>query len=137
MGCDIHLYGEVKINGVWRHWSNPSVPRNYKLFGRMAGVRDDSVEPIAAPRGIPDDATFETRFDHDEFGDGHTPSWLSGVEIDQLERDSHNSFGGQSFWNLCHHAIGYIFGNGWNVQKYPRDYPQGVEEARIVFWFDN
>lgn len=62
MGCDIHLHTEVKINGVWHHMGAPSVPRNYRLFAKMAGVRGIET-PIAEPRGLPGDATLLTRRD--------------------------------------------------------------------------
>jgi hypothetical protein len=145
MGCDIHAHGEVKINGEWHHWSQPYISRRYSLFARMANVRnhegDDWIEPISKPRGLPEDVTYLTKFDSDRWGvDGHSHSWLSGEELDQLEKWTDAEFKKyetEGWWNLCHHAIGYVFGNGWDVKKYPNDYPDGVEDARLVFWFDN
>ena len=145
MGCDIHAHGEVKINGEWHHWNQPNISRWYALFARMAGVRnfrgEDYIEPISKPRGIPEDATFLTKFDCKRWGvGGHSHSWLSGEELDLLETWAdieRKRYEPDRFYNLCHHAIGYIFSNGWNVKKYPNDYPKGVEDARLVFWFDN
>jgi hypothetical protein len=141
MGCDIHVHGEVKINGKWEHWTHPKIPRDYDLFTKMAGVRDREVgvTPIADPRGIPDDISEVTRFAwrHDE-PDAHSASWLSGAEIDRLEEWYAKDGGPQGQWrSLCHHVIGYVFGNGWNVAEHPNDYPNGVTDARLVFWFDN
>lgn len=134
MGCDIHVHGEVKINGVWHHWSHPRISRSYSLFGKMAGVRDCSQEPIAQPRGIPDDATDTTKFDYAHWGvDAHTPSCLSGAEVDTLVK-WYNKNIADSFE---HSELGYIFGNGWDVKNNPGDYPAGVEDARLIFWFDN
>lgn len=68
MGCDIHLYMEYKNpTNTWsKRWSNFGkriyVGRNYYMFGLMAGVRG-SQNPIAAPRGIPDDIDFYTAED--------------------------------------------------------------------------
>jgi hypothetical protein len=147
MGCDIHAHGEVKINGEWHHWNQPNISRWYALFARMADVRnypgDEHIEPIAKPRGLPEDVTFLTKFNADYDGvDGHSHSWLSGEELDDLEAwasvENKKYEGNDDKWfNLCHHAIGYVFGNGWNVKKYPNSYPEGVEDARLVFWFDN
>jgi len=86
MGCDIHAHAEVRINGKWEHYSDLHIKRNYELFARMANVRNHGdVEPISEPRGIPEDATFLTKFDFARWGiDAHSASWLSGVEIECL-----------------------------------------------------
>jgi hypothetical protein len=139
MGCDIHVHTEVKINGQWHHWGQPSVSRFYALFEKMAGVRGDEENAIAPLRGLPEDATFETKFDNEHWGaDGHSHSWLTGEEADQLgewymaETKEHATCG-----KFIESEFGYLFGNGWNVKRYPDDYPKGVEDARWVFWFDN
>jgi hypothetical protein len=143
MGCDIHMHGEVKINGEWHHWNQPNGFRWYALFAKMANVRNYSelgkIKPISLPRGLPADATFLTKFDSDRWGcDGHSHSWLSGEEVADLgkwaEEENRKP---DNYWSFEHHYIGYIFGNGWDVKKYPRGYPRGVEDARLVFWFDN
>ncbi len=142
MGCDIHVHTEVKINGEWYHLGHPRVGRDYELFSKMAGVRnyDPIIEPLAEPRGVPADATFLTKFDYEHMGsDAHTPSWLSCEEIEKLEE-----------WYVKlwyerapdkHHYIekefGYVFGNGWNVKRYPSDNWPGIEDSRWIFWFDN
>jgi hypothetical protein len=127
MGCDIHVHVEVKIKGEWHHYNQPNIRRSYDLYGRMAGVRGD-LEPIAKPRGIPKDATWMTKFDFERMrDDAHTASWLSGAEVEKLEVE------GLLDSQTDH---GYIFGNGFNIKKYPEDYPDGVEDARMVFWFD-
>ncbi len=141
MGCDIHLHGEVKINGKWEHWSAPSIPRDYNLFGKMAGVRDCG-PPIVEPRGLPDDASVLTKIAWEHEGeDGHTPSWLSGSEIEELEKWYVTSAPPGQWRSLEHHVLGYILGNGWNVAASVAEgedtYPAGFEDARIVFWFDN
>lgn len=48
MGCDIHLHQEVKINGEWHHYRLAEMPRNYEVFEKMAGVRGDVKNAIAA-----------------------------------------------------------------------------------------
>ena len=85
MGCDIHVHTEVKIDGVWHHYGNPWVARNYALFGLMAGVRDGEQEPIVQPRGLPANATELTVFCARKWGnDGHSHSWLGADEIEAL-----------------------------------------------------
>lgn len=86
MGCDIHFYTETRKDGVWATadtWTRdepeePGKPgrpfvahelyddRNYNLFAILADVRNgrgfagvrtgSGFNPIAAPRGVPDDA---------------------------------------------------------------------------------
>jgi hypothetical protein len=127
MGCDIHVHVEVKINGKWQHYNHPRINRNYALFSRLAGVRGE-LEPITRPRGIPKNATWMTKFDFKRMGtDAHTPSWISGEEVEALQAEGFlDSF----------KELGYIFGNGFGVKGYPEDYPEGVEDSRLVFWFD-
>lgn len=141
MGCDIHVHGEVKINGKWEHWTAPKVTRDYNLFTKMAGVRDcgHNIKPLSEDRGIPEDASAVTLFAWNaEKADAHSATWLSGAELDELE-EWYATFPdeGRSWKSLCHHVIGYVFGNGWNVAASPEDYPAGVEDARLIFWFDN
>ena len=138
MGCDIHVHTEVKINGEWHHLGNPNVGRHYALFAKMANVRNrGDITPIAEPRGLPDDITFLTRFDKERDG-GHSYSYLTGEEIDQLDvwyRQECKRF--TNDYCYIEKEFGYLFSGGWNVKKYPDDQPDGVEDSRWVFWFDN
>lgn len=102
MGCDIHLYVERRVNGVWESadmWiiepdygdDIVEVPyeskfykgRNYHLFAVLADVRNYLDLPsISNPRGLPDDITENPRRISDsepEFF--HTRSWLTLAEI--------------------------------------------------------
>lgn len=97
MGCDIHCTWEVRKDGVWENqdefkeepWG-PSVTgreilwkRNYRLFAMLANVRNgygvagsdtgDGLEPIAEPRGIPEDAAEITKRWAEDL-DGHSRS---------------------------------------------------------------
>ena len=141
MGCDIHVHTEVKINGEWRHWGAPSVSRNYSLFEKMAGVRGEVSNAIVAPRGLPSDITFETRFDFGPDEDPrdfwHSASWLSAHEIGKLSDWWDKETEERGGYKGIESEFGYLMGNGWNVEKYPNDHPQGVQDARWVFWFDN
>ena len=92
MGCDIHLFSEIKDGGKW-HCIDGFIDqrgyietisflddsRNYRLFAILAGVRSSSgVTPIVLPRGLPNDCSKEAMRASTEFaGDGHSHSWLS------------------------------------------------------------
>ncbi len=141
MGCDIHAHTEVKINGKWEHYSDLHIHRSYDLFARMADVRNGGdIEPIAEPRGLPEDISLVTKIDRDHWGvDGHSDSWLSGAEIESLgewiKTRPYKTENTGSWW--VYDTFGFCFGNGWNIAKYPTDYPDSVTDARVVFWFDN
>lgn len=147
MGCDIHAHLEVKINGTWYHATMPRIQRSYSLFSRMANVRNVTkndpgyIEPISEPRGLPSDITFLTKFHSDYMdSDGHSHSYLNCKELSELiewyDNKKKDYLNGEYFsWEMD--KLGFLFGNGWNVQKYPNDFPKGVEDTRIVFWFDN
>ena len=146
MGCDIHCHIEVKLNGRWEHWSTPQIERSYWLFARMADVRNreepNRVYPICAARGMVNDPSIltEVAYTHD---DGHHHSWLSGKELEDLIEELGNLADNNkmptthAFQSYRRGGFGYLFGNGFNAQAHPGDYPDGVEDARLVFWFDS
>jgi hypothetical protein len=112
MGCDIHLFTEIKksINSQdkwvnadnWRY--NPYYQegndegermlnidslysgRNYELFGILAGVRDHNNDSIDDPRGLPEDVSEVTKKESDRWdGDGHSHSWLTLKELREYQ----------------------------------------------------
>lgn len=131
MGCDIHIHVEIKVDGKWEHYAQPYCQRHYRLFERMAGVRGEVQNAIAAPRGLPPYATKTTRFDCNYWGpDGHSHSWLSSFEVTQIIKEFHDI----DEWKNWR----YLFGNGYeDFLEYPKSYPEGLEDFRWVFWFDN
>jgi hypothetical protein len=82
MGCDIHLFLEVRIDERWEHAGEIDVDRSYELFGLMAGVRSEAYEPVSWPKGLPDSinpmTTFYMRHAQHDF------SWLDYKEIAEL-----------------------------------------------------
>lgn len=102
MGCDIHLYVEVRRDGAWispENWideygDGENVPyeeayfnnRNYRLFSVLADVRNaeegesDYLVPIAKPRGIPENADAKIMRQYEIEG-GHSASHLTVAEI--------------------------------------------------------
>lgn len=140
MGCDIHFFTEVKLDGKWHQYAAPNVSRWYGLFEKMAGVRGDVENAIVPPKGIPADASELVMKSYDYWdSDAHTPSWLNAAEINALEE-----------WLYAYHKEnrpeeyfypekiwGYVNGNGYGgYHKYP-DQKNLFEDVRFVFWFDN
>lgn len=148
MGCDIHAHIEIKVNGEWHYYAPADLWRNYLTFAKMASVRNDSsepVEPIAQPRGLPEDSTFMTKMHNDRLGvDGHSHSRLSLDEIKQLVDWFDNELGYRPWGDrrkgddLKQNEFGvWLFGNTFcNLKEYQDDYPEGLEDVRLVFWFD-
>lgn len=128
MGCDIHPHIEVKVKGKWLHYSCPLIDRWYALFEKIAGVRGDVRNALAPPRGLPSDISEVTRICWTDEG-GHTPTWLSSNEIEELCRwtDFFGEWRGQ--WQ--HKHLGYLCGNGFTYR------PDGIDDVRLVCWFDN
>ena len=111
MGCDLHLYTEVKKtinnNEMWVNsdfWSiNPYFRygdeedkkyereldiesiysgRDYELFGILADVRGYGNEVISDPRGLPKDVSDIVKAESDKWGsDGHSHSHLTLKEL--------------------------------------------------------
>jgi hypothetical protein len=148
MGCDIHLHIEIKIAGQWQHYGCPDVPRSYHLFGKLAGVRDKSVEPIARLRGLPGDITLVTYCDY--FGtpnsdsapaprdNWHNQSWINRNEIKQLADWLDEEGGFAEEIDLEHHILhSYLFNNAFSGSSEFTDGGGIVEDVRFVFWFDN
>lgn len=114
MGCDIHIIAEVREDGTWKantrevfpldEWereyykkSHAEVPfdwRSYSMFGLFANVRNyDHCTSIAAPRGIPEDASEAYKsHERDWEGDGHSHSYLTLRELIEFDYD-------KVFWN--------------------------------------
>lgn len=96
MGCDIHAFAEVKINGKWKINKSINIDRNYDLFSMLANVRNgygfagvktgEGFIPISEPKGVPSNCSneyIEKVSDWD--GDGHSHSWLTLKEIKDFD----------------------------------------------------
>ncbi len=110
MGCDIHSYVEVKIDGIWcipnppifeyddiakriyneAYHNHPFEWRDYGVFDFLADVRNYSkVPPIAENRGMPDDVSEEVKVALEGWEwDGHSYSWLSLKELTVFDYDA-------------------------------------------------
>lgn len=125
MGCDIHLHVEVKLNGKWEHLGHPTIDRWYLLFGKMAGVRTDEVEPLSAPKGLPADMSVLTKHDAAGWaGDAHSMSWLGWDEIYALGEWLTSTQKRYLEWEILHMYL-------------PEKGESAFEDLRFVFWFDN
>lgn len=99
MGTDIHGWVEVVQNldtgprwvGVIR--ITDIIFRTYGMFGCLFGVLNSfEFEPVAAGRGIPEDASYDV---HSDGGDPRDPapgaSWVLWSELDKINWEEHGS----------------------------------------------
>lgn len=137
MGCDIHMYVEVKPLGSerWLELKRQtllkdlrsdrlySVPwadgRDYRAFSMLADVRNyDGIVPISPPRDLPSDLSIGVQLEAIEWADdGHSHSWLSLYELKELEP--------KGYWNKTHIARGVVhikkFTEEWDKLIIARD----------------
>jgi hypothetical protein len=103
MGCDIHMYKEKQVNGVWLtadewqsydygdgdagmevDWGKQFSARNYNLFGLLAEVRTEHAFSFKR-RGIPFNVSPEVRAAAEYDGaDGHSHSYLYLHELKDM-----------------------------------------------------
>lgn len=136
MGCDIHVSVEIKHKGKWLHYSQPSMPRDYQMFALMANVRNSGDHtPISEAKGLPEDITDATKviYSYDE-ADAHSESWLSSEEFTKLIKTYLKKQ--RNDISFEHDYFGYLFGGVWEIE-WKDEWPEGLEDYRIIFWFDN
>jgi hypothetical protein len=172
MGCDIHCYVEhralVQKSEYDRYWSgfggriNPG--RNYRIFGRLAGVRRDGEEQVAPVRGIPNDLAYDAAGDFWMWivyeGEAHD----GAVTVEKATK-YHASYGAayrhstnaqdssrpQWVQDPDAHTASWVTPDEWslalvedaNEHEYHamlaamRELERRGREVRVVFWFDN
>ena len=137
MGCDIHLFAEVKRDGVWTHEPGEFYDgRNYDLFGILADVRNrNELTPISDRIGWPDDVCEYAKdysYDMDYHSHGHLTvaeliafDWTQTVEVEYLGIPPEVV----TYYSLCDY---------WWSNTMPRLLALGApEDVRIVFCFDS
>lgn len=159
MGCDIHCYIEYKDknSSYWHDFGGRINPgRFYSIFASLAGVRNSGdIVPIAKPRGIPDDVSYEAEWDRWVYiskvdGDNRCPPesaerWVKeGCSIYKNDEKKFVS-------NPDHHSHSWVtpdeFESAINGNQYAVEYTamlaamRSLEASgmtvRLVFWFDN
>jgi len=139
MGCDIHAHFELKIKGEWKYYGEGDFDRNYLMFAKLAGVRDrhDEIDKIDKPRGLPEDITEMTKIHNDVWdSDGHSHSWVSSVEYSEVIKYLKDEAKKENYRPRFDNV--WLFGNSfYDFHEGREDFPEFVEDFRMVFWFDN
>lgn len=147
MGCDIHCYVEIKSNSDDNYgWeviedeiftptkfdceyykkdktNRPFYWRNYTMFAILADVRNGgNVRPISKPKGLPNDISrgVWTKY-YDWILDAHSQSYLTLRELVEYNYNDEFVMNNQLFFTHIEElkTLG------------------GLDDVRIVFWFDN
>lgn len=152
MGCDIHQYAEIRVNGQWvaenkDSYTNQNEPdeepwygmgesgnsnRNYFLFGILSeGVRYDHPPGIAFdPHGKPTEASPEVLAMIQQWeGDGHSHNYLTFQELKEKAATlllMPSVEAKEALASLSSWITS--FGELPNVND---------NDRRVVFWFDN
>jgi len=139
MGCDIHAFYEVKVKGNWHMYKQSSATRDYLSFAILAGVRNSSnVLPISAPRGLPADVSVGTKLYSDDYGiDGHSHSYLRQREFDLFDRMYGSARVIMQNAPRENAALKRSFIYQDDMTPDLIELPEGVEDIRLVFFFDN
>lgn len=161
MGCDIHVNLEHRKRGTG-HWSTLgfhdfSLDRNYKIFGLLAGVRDEE-QPHIPPRGMPNDPALATRrnntlFVCDEPGEDYATqaqaeSWVAqglsdwtGANKQWITHPDHHSHSWLTYAEWCaalKNVIDDAHAADWRaITAAAASYNRDGHDVRFVFWYDN
>ncbi len=134
MGFDIKAHIEVKIHKQWHHYSCPSILRNYDLMDFLGAENSLSRNNRFKAKGLPEDISVVTRIAYNrDVANLFNPSWLTPDELKIVsskfpQLDSFNIMQGNE--------LGYLFDNSVErFYEYRSDYPQEIEDVRMVFWF--
>lgn len=143
MGFEIKAHIECRINDQWHHYSCPNILRNYELFDFLGadfsdrGIKPDS-EKFLSVGIIPSDSSLVTitAFKKD-YDDLFNPSWLNVHELNKvIEKFPELSSFNYDLPPELRNPLGYFFDNSVeSFWKYREDYPEEIQDVRMVFWF--
>jgi hypothetical protein len=123
MGCDIHLFAEIKLNGKWNYFKEIDVGRDYELFARMANFgRCIDIKPLVPNKGKPDDLA-ELTIEMLDTAD-HSFSWFDCLEITKICEEFPNVPFGDFIWSKWGGSLS-------DMKSY------NFTDVRWVFGFDN
>jgi hypothetical protein len=134
MGFDIKAHIEVKIDKQWHHYSCPSILRNYDLMDFLGAENSLTGNNRFKAKGLPEDISVVTRIAYNrDVANLFNPSW---VTPDELKIVSSKFPQLDSFNIMQGNELGYLFDNSVErFYEYRSDYPQEIEDVRMVFWF--
>jgi len=136
MGADIHIFIERK-DADGNYWygfgDNIHAERSYSMFGAIAGVRSDEVEPVSEPRGFPPDYSEYDKSTKEEY-DFHSWTYLTPNELEtaivrvteMYAKDADGDDGYLNYW------MDYKI-----ILEFCRDLERNGNDVRLVIGFDS
>ena len=136
------------------HTEHPFDWRSYGMFGFLANVRNYSHIPVIADpyHSLPPDVSDEVKEEYGEGGDYHTATWLTLRQLKEFNYD-------QAFWNRRvskqvgphqwsgaalaeegegeHLTIRQLLGEDFFRDLAILETLGGLDDVRVIFWFDN
>jgi len=159
MGCDIHISIEYENHHGWHSLARNLNPgRYYKLFGILAGVRGGCEDPVAAGRGVPEDAAYMTHSENriyvcDDYpGERHVSrekaeEWIQNGHSKPIEHNGRLVFVTDPDWHSHSWCTTDEFARVVEraepsapyhaVLAAMRQFEAMDIKSRLVFWFDN
>ena len=130
MGCDIHGWVEKRVGEKWVAVKElKDNARNYQRFAKLAGVRGDGPEA----KGLPDDVSDTARLASDEFGYGHSHSYIDLLDALEIFRSTSSAPRDYGIYNLA----GIYLDDAEACPTCGHVKRSGESGYRLVFWFDN
>lgn len=151
IGCDIHPYLEVKIEGQWVFMGQLDADRNYVVFGMLSGVRgnEERYFPEFNPATFIGSAEINDMLKSwDLDGHSHTVVYLNHIHTWIEEKDKDRTITDDSLHDLWregdkeayHHRSkkAMFFVNSWlDLMDELVSSTKMIEDARVVLWYDN
>lgn len=130
MGCDIHVFIERRVKGVWQkvEVDKDLLPesRNYELFGLLAGVRGLENKPWFSDRGWPRDSCYK----EDMNMDFHNHTYFYVDELDKVRWDDYGLE-----WNYFPIFFDYVLPRLLTMLGYFSD--EEKRDIRVCICFDS
>lgn len=124
MGCDVHAYVEVNLDGQWHHLREINVDRDYELFSLMGLNKRGRQTAIASLRGLPSDVNAVTKLILDS-PNYHSQSYLTSKEIGKLVLKKKKDP------DLYYSNLDGYYESLWVFDR------ENIPESRLVFGFDS
>ena len=138
MGCDVHPYVEFFSNGEWKYYGQVASQRNYYFFGLLSNVRGEGPQHFAvmandaAESDLSETMSKEVREAWEQgVGDWHTLS-VGGVDE---RHDMMDTLAEETDTDSKAHTVPRV--KEWLKVLTSLKRMRGVEDARIVLWYDN
>ena len=133
MSRDIHMHMEIKIRGKWEHYRHSREPKDCRFHDHMMDrVTDLKFE-------VPEDLSQITMLNLKYWvGDAHHIGILGLEAIAEVEAWFNGLLAQGGIHNYDNKPFGYLLGMRWkSLVAYPSELPFEIEDARIIYWFDN